>query len=241
VQAGASQLPLFITHQGFKPSLIKYLDSSQTIYGLNYGMAQQDNKNLRLPKKIEDLASHYVEEIRALQSQGPYLLMGSSFGGLVAFEVAQQLIKAKQEIALLLLVDTGFYQKTIWQEKLTNLSNKNIKEIINKFIKKIHHKRLENKQKNTLTVPDLLMTKRYYLLQKYQPKIYPYKITLLRVTEQLEENSFDLGWRKFEEFPGLDVQILPIPGNHGTMFLEPNVQIMAKQINACLDKVFEGL
>src|SRR5205085_533422 len=38
--------------------------------------------------------------------QGPYLLGGWSFGGLVAFEMAQQLLRDGQEVAGLALIDT---------------------------------------------------------------------------------------------------------------------------------------
>jgi amino acid adenylation domain-containing protein len=54
---------------------------------------------------VEDLAAAYVKEIRAAQPQGPYLLGGHCFGGLVAFEISQQLRRQGQEVALLVLMD----------------------------------------------------------------------------------------------------------------------------------------
>src|SRR5262245_64086253 len=47
--------------------------------------------------------SHYLSEIRTVQANGPYLIGGYCFGGLVAFEIAQQLRKQNQEVALLIL------------------------------------------------------------------------------------------------------------------------------------------
>ena len=52
------------------------------------------------------MASVYVEQMRAVQPSGPYALVGYSFGGLVAFEIAQQLIAAGEKIELLCLLDT---------------------------------------------------------------------------------------------------------------------------------------
>src|SRR5262249_55453963 len=55
---------------------------------------------------IESMAAHYVEELRAVQPEGPYLLGGWSMGGVVAFEMAQQLQRLEQEVKLLALVDS---------------------------------------------------------------------------------------------------------------------------------------
>jgi amino acid adenylation domain-containing protein len=54
---------------------------------------------------IEDMASCYIESIQTVQPQGPYLLGGHSFGGYIAFEIAQQLQKQGQDVAFLAIVD----------------------------------------------------------------------------------------------------------------------------------------
>jgi thioesterase domain-containing protein len=51
------------------------------------------------------MAADYLKEIRALQPEGPYFLGGFSLGGLVAFEMAQQLRQQGQAVALLVLID----------------------------------------------------------------------------------------------------------------------------------------
>jgi len=56
--------------------------------------------------RIEDMAAHYIKALRVVQPQGPYWLGGYSFGGLVAFEMAQQLHSQGQRVALLALLDT---------------------------------------------------------------------------------------------------------------------------------------
>jgi len=54
---------------------------------------------------VEDIADYYLEAIRTVQPQGPYLLGGHSFGALVAFEMAQQLHRQGQKVALLAILD----------------------------------------------------------------------------------------------------------------------------------------
>src|SRR5690606_40388120 len=58
-------------------------------------------------ERIEDMARRYVAEIRTVQPAGPYYLAGGSMGGMIAYEMAQQLTAAGEEVALLGLIDTS--------------------------------------------------------------------------------------------------------------------------------------
>ncbi len=55
---------------------------------------------------LEELAAHYVRDVRAFQPEGPYHLIGSSFGGMVIFEMAQQFHAQGQEVAFLGFLDS---------------------------------------------------------------------------------------------------------------------------------------
>ncbi|MEP0870628.1 amino acid adenylation domain-containing protein [Trichocoleus desertorum AS-A10] len=83
--------------------LARRMGTEQPFYGLQpFGL---DGQQPPL-RSIEQMASHYIQAIRAVQPRGPYHLGGWSFGGLVAFEMAQQLRQAGHEVALLALLDT---------------------------------------------------------------------------------------------------------------------------------------
>jgi thioesterase domain-containing protein/acyl carrier protein len=56
--------------------------------------------------RIESMAACYVKQIQQVQPQGPYCLGGHSFGGWVAFEMAQQLQRQGQQISRLVIFDT---------------------------------------------------------------------------------------------------------------------------------------
>jgi thioesterase domain-containing protein len=56
--------------------------------------------------EIAEMAASYVAEVRALQPEGPYALGGFSSGGVIAFEMAQQLHAAGQQVSLLALLDS---------------------------------------------------------------------------------------------------------------------------------------
>jgi thioesterase domain-containing protein len=99
-QTGGSKPPFFCVH-GAGKDLVKLLGMDQPFYGLQpHG---QDGR--QAPSKVEDMAADYIREIQTIQPKGPYYLGGYSFGGMVVFEVAQQLHKQGEEVALLALLD----------------------------------------------------------------------------------------------------------------------------------------
>ena len=82
--------------------LARQLGTDQPFYGLQAPGLDGGEFYTR----IEDIALHYIQEIQAVQPQGPYLLGGHSFGGQVAFEMAIQLQKQGHEVDLLAIFDT---------------------------------------------------------------------------------------------------------------------------------------
>src|SRR5262249_24350348 len=58
------------------------------------------------PSRIEDIAAEFLCEIREVQPEGPYYLIGLCMGGVVAYEMAQQLHAAGQQVGLLGLLET---------------------------------------------------------------------------------------------------------------------------------------
>lgn len=108
IQPQGSNSPFFCVHPIFGVvfpyyELASHLGKNQPFYGLQpKGI---DGKHPPLTS-IEDMAAYYIEALRTVQPNGPYFLGGWSFGGLVAFEMAQQLQKSGQKVALLAVIDT---------------------------------------------------------------------------------------------------------------------------------------
>ncbi|MFT0173261.1 acetoacetate--CoA ligase [Paraburkholderia mimosarum] len=83
--------------------LIRRLQCGRPFYGLQArGLAGEVPPQL----SVEEMAATYIAEIRRIQPKGPYSLIGYSFGGMVAFEIAQQLSRAGEAIESLCLLDT---------------------------------------------------------------------------------------------------------------------------------------
>jgi thioesterase domain-containing protein len=98
--------PWFCIHPGgglswcYMP-LARYVPSDCPLYGLQ---ARGLNGDFRLPGSMNEMAAYYVEQIRSVQPSGPYNLLGYSFGGIAAHEIAVQLQAAgEQEISLVLM------------------------------------------------------------------------------------------------------------------------------------------
>jgi thioesterase domain-containing protein len=100
--------PLFCIHHagGFSwpySRLIRHIPSAHPIYGLQaINLTQRD----LLPHSVEDMAADYLSLIRQVQPEGPYNLLGWSFGGLVAHAIATDLQSSGEEVALLALLDS---------------------------------------------------------------------------------------------------------------------------------------
>jgi amino acid adenylation domain-containing protein len=103
LQPHGSKLPFFWIHgESSDASLPRHLGADQPLYGL---MHQGLDGNAIRYTTVEEIAAHYLREIRSVQPNGPYFLGGYCFGGLIAFEMAQQLRKINEIVALLLIVE----------------------------------------------------------------------------------------------------------------------------------------
>jgi len=108
IQTQGSRHPFFCVHPAGGNvlryrHLAQHLGLDQPFYGLEAPGLADDRNHYVL---IESLAAYYIEHIKKIQPEGPYFLGGHSFGGFVAFEMAQQLQGQDEAIGLLALIDT---------------------------------------------------------------------------------------------------------------------------------------
>jgi thioesterase domain-containing protein/acyl carrier protein len=108
IQPQGENLPFFCVHAVdggvfYYNELSRQLGLKQPFYGLQASGLEPGTPILNC---FEEMATKYVETLRAVHSQGPYLLGGYSFGGTLAYEMAQQLRRAGEQVALLALIDS---------------------------------------------------------------------------------------------------------------------------------------
>ncbi len=107
--------PLFMVHS-ITGSVMECLTLAGTLQSERpvYGLQAQGLDGDETPQRsVEDMARAYILRMRGLQPSGPYALVGYSFGGLVAFEIAQQLVKAGEKIEMLCLLDTYVHERCL--------------------------------------------------------------------------------------------------------------------------------
>jgi len=100
--------PLFCIHPmaglslGFS-SLLRHLDPSMPVYGLqSRGLRSSE----QLPASIEQIAADYLAEIRRVQPEGPYRLIGRSLGGLIGHSIVEQMQARGLEVEMLAMIDS---------------------------------------------------------------------------------------------------------------------------------------
>ncbi|MDR5784232.1 acetoacetate--CoA ligase [Caballeronia sp. LZ065] len=111
MRAGTGR-PLFMAHSITGSvmeclTLAGMLENERPVYGLQALGLDGDEAPQH---SVEKMAQGYVRRIREVQPQGPYAIAGYSFGGLIAFEIAQQLVAAGEQIEMLCLLDTYVHE-----------------------------------------------------------------------------------------------------------------------------------
>jgi len=106
-QAGKGKAPFFFAHGDYVfgglycQRIVERLDADQPFYAL----APHGTFGGELPSSLEVIAADYVEMIRSVQPKGPYHLGGFCNGAMAMYEVAQQLVRAGEPVATLVLLD----------------------------------------------------------------------------------------------------------------------------------------
>ena len=107
IRTGGSKPPFFCIHGVtgdilWLKDLADLMDDDQPFYGIQArgldGEAEPFNR-------LEEMAAHYLQQIRQLQPEGPYYLGGYCMGGDIAYEVARQLQAQGEAVPILTVID----------------------------------------------------------------------------------------------------------------------------------------
>jgi len=119
IKAGSQKPPIFITHGLCGTAQFSGLAMQIRTGHPIYGIQGKGIDGIEEPfERVEDMAEFYLEALENLCPQGPYILIGYSFGGLVALEMAQRL-ETQNEVALLVLLDAYPHPRYYaWPERM---------------------------------------------------------------------------------------------------------------------------
>jgi len=249
IQPHGAKPPLFLCEGvGIYYPLVKYLGDDRPVYGLISEVA------INHPD-VADLAAHYVKAALEVQDSGPFHLGGVSFGGLVAFEMAQQLQTLGHQVGVLALFDTPgpsafkphAMARRLWGHG-RNFARYRLpyaRSKISRFGEKGRGRRRAAGQ-----VDDPVDIRAAFQASASTYRIQPYRgiITLFMLAQRdaLSDSLFDpmlgtidpyLGWDAVA--PGGVARHL-VGGEHVTMLREPFVETVGLQLRRMLDGADEG-
>ncbi|MBW4473282.1 MAG: glycosyltransferase [Stenomitos rutilans HA7619-LM2] len=209
----------------------KYIDTERPFYGIR--AVGRDGQGI-LHTCIQETASHYIQEIQAVQPEGPYLLGGRCTGGNIALEMAQALKKQGQQVLLVVMVDSPKpllteEEKTEypialardqirWSGKLTS-SDSDLSPTEIHFNPKVFEYNLQIPANH---VPQAYLGRVAYFAAQEKSKDW-------FISNLLEPDAWNC-------WVANGVEIYEIPGDHLSMTKEPNVQVLAKELSHCLDQ-----
>ncbi|WP_200975467.1 amino acid adenylation domain-containing protein [Echinicola sp. 20G] len=258
IKTSGSKTPIYLVHgmaanasTFFK--LLNLLDENQPIYGFqSKGLSGQESPNYT----IEEMAEHYVNEIVNHNPDGPYILGGYSFGGYIAYEMAVILKKMGKVVDHIILFDTQATSiSPLDQEndtKLRQIGKKLSKRKVEfqvmlqapKTFQKIKSRAAKRKKQKLLQklglMPKPEANDRASIIKKirsinhqamlnYSPSPQEINIVLFKA-KIIPNKSLDHktnGWSDFAK----GVKVIPVNGDHFTLFEEPFVFDLGKKLN----------
>lgn len=265
LQTRGTKRPFFCVHPAgghvfYYRDLSRYLGSDRPFYGLQ---AQGFNRGETVFTRVEDMARFYLETIREVQPEGALQIGGWSFGGVVAFEMARQLLEQGEEVGLLAMLDPwvpvlldpnkqidNLYLKGVLsryfggifgvgdlvrEEELSGLSSQEqIEFILSKAEKLGLFPQEASREQNRRFLDVIIGTLKATYTYKRRP--YPGKVTVFRAREK-HPHACDpqLVWVElYAILDAADVEVVMVPGDHFTFLKEPNLGVLAERLNSYL-------
>ncbi|WP_198016837.1 non-ribosomal peptide synthetase [Rubidibacter lacunae] len=238
--------------EGAKPPLFLFQElSGEVIYGFEltrhidtdipvYGLTNPSDVSIPL-RTIEEIATHFLTSIKMVQPKGPYYIAGWSFGGLLAYEVAAQMIGNDDQVAFLGLFDTNFpqslepasseedYLRRIFEDKhalrylAAIAAKRGIPIALNDIESMLHHDKVRQ-----------YISRMYAYSQamhQYHVQPIPIPLHLFGAIEDAEAGRSG-GWETV--ISKEHIHVIPVPGNHWTMMDPPNVSCLGESLSKSL-------
>jgi amino acid adenylation domain-containing protein len=251
--------PFFCVGAGaFIRPLAKLMGPNQPFLGL--GLSHADKRWLKLSSSLEEIAAQLVLTLRECQPEGPYYIGGWCHDGVMAYEIAQHLRGQGQTVSLLALFDS---QNPTWDEQrsarsgvrrrfsklkhhlATAFSNglksslplwrKGMRDRLNRVqrARRVSLAEREGTLNDTPPIDNVLEDTLFRAVNRYRPDTYPGPVTVF----QCKDRPADIYFNSAESWRTVvagELRVYEIPGNHRSMFLEPNVTILARLLEDCM-------
>jgi acyl transferase domain-containing protein/thioesterase domain-containing protein/acyl carrier protein len=217
-----------------------------------YGLQPQGLDGMsELHRTIPEMAAHYIAEIKRKQPTGPYYLGGYSGGGVVAFEMAKQLVAQSEQVGALVFLDSvapgvelpsiagklgkhidGFLQNgaSYVLEVAMGAASRRVQAVATLARKPLrrlfpYHYRLEN-------IADTWSE----AFGIYRPTAYKGEAMLFRASSGFVL-GVDIGrLNGWDGLIGGHIEVNECPGDHSSMCEQPNVRVLARRLKSYLQR-----
>ncbi len=257
IQRGADRKnPLFLVHpiDGqvlFYRELARGLDPDRPVYGFQAPGLEGETEPFT---RIEDMAAYYIRSMRGIQPHGPYFLGGTSFGGIVAFEMSQQLHALDQRVEVLFLIDSPIPGKTLFgleddadilvfiAENVLKLEKDSVSaKDLRKLAPEAQADHVLEKARISRQLPAgfessqlrqilSVFVANEKAMKTYAPGMYPGRLIFFRAQEPWEKGNSYHPEHFWTDLAGRGIEINTVPGNHITMNYQPHVRIIAERL-----------
>ncbi len=213
-------------------------------------------------ESFEEAAADYLAEIVQVQPQGPYLLGGFSGGGLIAYEMARQLLARGEKVLAVLMLDTPAREIPRFSlgDKLSMLTQNVQRDGPGVLVEKIARRLRPRASAAASDLPpgqDPAQASSFQsrrigdaflrALARYQVPKVPVHVAVFRpkldVRYRLSGGRLVDSYRNYVREDNFwtphagELQVFEVPGNHDNMVLEPNVRVLVSQLRRVIDSV----
>jgi amino acid adenylation domain-containing protein len=248
--------PLFLAHPAgghvvCYRGLAVMLATEQPVYGLQPLGVQRGETPI---PSIEEMAAYYVAAVREMRPRGPYRLGGWSFGGVVAWEMAQQLDAAGEDVDVLALFDTaphtpetirvdpGDPAEVVWHTvagvagygaaarvDVDDLRAYEGREMVRQMIVRMDAPRLldESRVDDIVALTDLRAANLRAQIG-YAPKPYRGRLVYFQTAGSEDERGFSAGHAFWTALALGGTDAHRVGGTHGTILNEPYLNVLAE-------------
>jgi acetoacetyl-CoA synthetase len=239
-----SQRPIFILHSVSGSifewySLLARLRTNRSIVAIQ---ARGLDPQVPPSQSVPEMATDYSDLIRRHQANGPYTLMGYSFGGLLAYEIAIRLRQMGFDVDFIGLIDTNVQAGALpvgewlsfYIERAKHLCSRIASLQLGGSVKRLMQK-MAGREAGSMQLPPILSQVRYACQKAfydYDPPEYDGTVTFFRSPERRPHFCDPLLiWRR----RATEVRVIDVLGGHISMMREPDVVPLAEKIAECVD------
>ncbi|MFN3722299.1 MAG: non-ribosomal peptide synthetase [Paracoccaceae bacterium] len=256
IQPRGSRPPLFGVHvlgrnEEYIRPLAEALGPDQPVFGLTVGLPSQDS-----PIGVQETASAYAEEITKAFPHGPISLAAVSLASYVAYELAQQLIRAGRDVRVIAMFDSsgpggrtrlsGWARLGVHLRQLARRGPSHVAWIVrNRWADLVYRAnklrmRLQPGTADPMAV-DRFMMAAELAVQSYEVKPIMRPLTIFRAEANISDSPqsahHGLGWAPVA---AAGFEVIDVPGDHLSILQPPNVTVLAHHLSRLMADLPEG-